>query len=422
MQNKIKIKIKKPELTAPAGDWPGLVTAVASGADSVYFGVKGFSMRNLSGNFNISELKKVMDYLHAHNKKGYLALNVFIRNEELKKIKTILTQAKISKVDAIILWDMAVLELAKKIKLNIHISTQASVANFQAFKFYSKLGAKRIILARECTLADIRKIIQEKKIQKIKTQIECFVHGAMCISVSGRCFLSSYTSGKSANRGECLQYCRREFFINDLDNQGQYLIGENYVLSAKDLCTLEFVDQLIESGIESFKIEGRRRAPEYLKVVTQAYRKAIDAYSKGELDKKLKQELKSQTQAVFNRGFSEGFYFGAPENDRSRGLENKYEKIYLGQVRKFFKKISVAEIHLQNEALKKGDELLITGKTTQASFVQACEIQQKHTFVDSAAKGEFVGVKVPMAVKPQDKVFLWLKKTKQREEVNKDEN
>ncbi|MCG2712750.1 MAG: U32 family peptidase [Candidatus Omnitrophica bacterium] len=402
--------LKKPELVAPAGDWAGLVTAVDSGADSVYFGVKGLNMRNLAGNFDALELKKIMGFLAKRKKQGYLALNVIIMEHELKKVESILIKAKQAQVNGIILWDLAVMSAAKKLNLPIHLSTQASVSNSAALESFVRLGAKRVVLARECPLFDIRKIIRIKKEKKINCRIEAFIHGAMCISISGRCFLSSYSSGKSANRGECLQYCRREFSIKDLDEEGDYILGKEYALSAKDLCSIDFIDQLIEAGIDAFKIEGRRRAPEYVKVVTAVYRRAIDAYFEGELTSSLKTMLKGQLQRVFNRGFSNGFYFGVPQNASSDKLESTYEKVFLGEVVKFFKKISVAEIRLQNRPLRKGQEILFIGKSTPASFAVAQELQQKHEFVSSIKKGELAGIKLPFIVKPKDKVFLWRKK------------
>lgn len=407
---KIIKRLKKPELVAPAGDWPSLVTAVENGADSVYFGVKGFTMRQMADNFDMFELKKIMELLHAHKKKGYLALNVIIMENELKKIETILRQAKTAKVDAVILWDMSVLTLAKKLGLRMHISTQASISNTKALDFFAQQGVQRIILARECNLENIKQIVRYRNKKKICTQIEAFIHGAMCVSISGRCFLSSYTSGKSANRGQCRQYCRREFSIVDQQKEADYVLGNDYILSAKDLCTIDFTDRLINAGIDSFKIEGRRRSPEYLKVVTSVYRSAIDAFFDQKLSLKLKEEFKEKLSAVFNRGFSNGFYFGYPEDAKSTGLENKYEKVFLGEVVKFYKKISVAEIFLRNNPLHTKEELLFIGTKTPACITAVDQLQQNHKFVKGAKKGEAVGVKVPFTVRPKDKVFLWKKK------------
>lgn len=394
--------MKKPELVAPAGDWSSAYSAVEAGADSVYFGVKGLNMREGATNFDILELKKLMAYLHKNKKKGYLALNVIAFDKELAKIKTVLQEAKQAEVDAVILWDMAVFSLSKKLGLKIHLSTQASVSNSEALKFYKKAGAKRIILARECSLDEIKNIAK-----KTKCEIEAFIHGAMCVSISGRCFLSQYSFQKSANRGECIQPCRREYLITDTQKNAQYILGQDYILSPKDLCTIDFIDQIIESGVSALKIEGRIRSPEYIKVVTSSYRRAIDAYFQGALDKTLKKRLNKELFSVYNRGLSSGFYFGAPKDQTSRQLETQAEKIFLGQVTKFFKKIGVAEIHLQNHSLKKSETLLFYGKTTPARFAKAKELQINHKFVNGARKGRSVGVKVPFEIKPGEKVFIW---------------
>ena len=282
------MNVHKPELVCPAGNWSSLKSAVLNGADSVYFGVKGFNMRHLARNFDMLEIKKVMAYLREHRKKGYLALNVIVMNDQIESVHKILKEAKSCRVDGIILWDMAVFSLAKKMRLPIHLSTQASVSNRESIRYYAKLGVRRIVLARECKLADIRQIIRYIKKTRLPLKIEAFIHGAMCVSISGRCFLSQYSFGKSANKGECLQPCRREYLIQDQEEGNQYILGKDYVLSPKDLCTIDFIDQLIEAGIDSFKIEGRIRSAEYVKITTSVYRKAIDAYFEGSLTRSLK--------------------------------------------------------------------------------------------------------------------------------------
>lgn len=404
--------IRKPELVCPAGDWSGMVTAVESGADSIYFGVRGLNMRASASNFDMLEIKKVMNYLHERGKKGYLALNVIVMNSELPKMRKILEEAASAGIDAVILWDMSVLAIAKELGLNIHISTQASISNFESLKMYSGLGAKRAVLARELTLDEIRSIIDMSGKEGVGIEVETFVHGAMCISISGRCFLSSYSWGKSANRGECRQSCRREFEIKDSSGEAEYIVGKDYLLSPKDLNTILFVDELIEAGIHSFKIEGRMRSLEYINVVVSSYRKAIDLYFEGKLDDKIKDELYDNLSRVYNRGFSDGFYYGEPENWTSRKLEHKNEKLYLGEVTKFYKKINVAEILIRSNSLKKGDRLFITGKITPAEFTIAEEIQQEHKFIAEAGKGEMVGLKLPFRARRGDQVYLWREKTK----------
>jgi len=400
----------KPELVSPAGDWPSLITAIENGADSVYFGIQGLNMRERAANFKIPDLKKIIKLLHGKGVKGYLALNIIVMNDELRRVEGILARAKESGVDAVILWDMAVLSLARKMKLKIHLSTQASVSNIEAVRYYSSLGVRKIVLARECRLSDIKKIKGLIKKEKINCQIETFIHGAMCISISGRCFLSEYFFNESANRGRCLQPCRREFIIKEQQGSSEYVLGKDYILSPKDLCTIDFIDGLIDAKIDAFKIEGRMRSPEYIKVVTSVYRRAIDAFCENRLTESLKKGLKRELRSVYNRGFSDGFYFKKPDGDISRHLEHFYEKVYLGEVKKYYPRISVAEIIVQAGSLEKGNELLFMGKNTSAQFQTASEIQQEHRYVTYVKKGELAGVKVPFRVRAGDKVYRWSRK------------
>jgi putative protease len=386
-----------------------LLSAIEAGADAVYFGIKNLNMRHEASNFDILEIKKVMKRLHDNGLKGYLALNILVYDNELSQVKRIIKEAKKAKVDGIICWDMAVINLAKEAGLKINISTQASVANFEAVKFYSKLGADKIILARECPLKDIRNIKKQIVKNKLGCKLEAFIHGAMCVSVSGRCFLSEEAFGKSANRGRCLQPCRREYLIRDTDKEAEYIIGKDYILSARDLCSLGFVDKLIEAGIDSFKIEGRMRKAEYVKEVTAAYRKAIDAYFDKKLNLKLKKELQKKLDGVYHRTYSEGFYFKSPASGQGL-VERDYEKVYLGDVRKYFKRIGVAEVIIRAGMLKAGDKILISGPKTPASFSKVSEIEINHKRVKKAKKDEIIGLKVASRVRPDDKVFIWKKK------------
>ena len=412
MQNKKTKKQDKsvlrgaPELTAPAGGWCALRSAIDSGADSVYFGVKGLNMRQGAENFDILEIKKIIKFLHDNKKKGYLALNVIIYNSEIKRVTTILKAAAKAKVDGVILWDMAAFSIARKLRLNIHISTQASVSNFEAFKYYAKSGAKRIVMARECSLADIKRVAEQAKAHRLKCDIECFVHGAMCVSISGRCFLSHQAFGKSANRGECLQPCRRVFNIEDVEKETRYRLGSDYILSPKDLCTIGFLDKMIETGIKAFKIEGRNRPPEYVSEACLCYREAIDAYYNKRLNTGLKNALIKRLGNSYNRGFENGFYLGTPDTLGGK-VEKNYEKTYIGEVQKFYNKISVAEILIRKGPLNIGDSILITGKRIPATRCVVEEIQPEHNPIQSAQKGMRVGIKLPLKVYPNDKVFLY---------------
>jgi putative protease len=251
-----KIKFPVPELISPAGDWPSLRSAIDSGADAVYFGVKELNMRRSADNFDQLEIAKVMSLLHKSGKKGYLTLNTIVYDKEINKIRKILRRAKDSGVDAVIAWDMGVLEIARESGIPVHLSTQASVSNYLSVKSFSALGVKRIVLARECSLEVIKDIAARIKKQALDCQLETFIHGAMCLSLSGRCLLSQHFFKKSANRGECLQPCRREYLIKDAARGDEYIIGSDYVLSAKDLCTIDFLDKLIEAGVMLSRSKG----------------------------------------------------------------------------------------------------------------------------------------------------------------------
>jgi len=392
--------MRKPELLAPAGDFAMINAAINAGADAVYFGVKELNMRITATNFSLKELKKVIGLCHKKNIKAYLALNTIIYENELSKIKKIIKKAKESSIDAIIAWDHSVIKEAVKQKLPVHLSTQASVSNSEAALFYKKLGVKRIILARECSIEDIKKIKDKTKIET-----EVFIHGAMCVSVSGRCFSSQFLFGKSANRGDCLQPCRRSYIAKDIEEGYELELKNNYVMSAKDLCTLPFIEKLIEAGIGAFKIEGRNRSPEYVKIVTEVYREAIDSYPKINKEKLLK-----KLRTVYNRGFSSGFYLGKPINEftNSHGSRATKKKRYAGYVRNFYKKISVAEIRIEAGSLKTGDNILIIGPTTGVQEHKITSIQINHKEVKGVRKGKSAGIKLNCLARENDKVYAWI--------------
>jgi len=402
------LKYKKPELVAPAGNWCALNTAVERGADSVYFGIKNLNMRHWAANFDMLEIKKIMASLHKSGKKGYLALNTIMYNKDLVKIKKILSLAKKAKVDAIILWDMAVLRYAKALGLKVHLSTQASVSNFTALKFYNSLGVKRVVLARECSLTDIKKISNRIKKEKLDCEIEVFAHGALCVSISGRCFLSHDSFSQSANRGKCLQPCRRKFLITDIQEpDNEYVVGEDYVLSARDLCTVDFFDKLIESRINAFKIEGRMRSAEYVGEVTSVYREAIDSFFDKTLTSSKKKSLKKKLSLTYNRGLTDGFFFSRAKDTGSKLGTSAYDKSYIGKVVNFYTKVAAASVLLTNGDLKIGQNILIYGKTTPARVIKVGQMHKENTSIDYAKRGEAIGLKLPFRVRRNDKIFLY---------------
>ncbi len=401
----------KVELLSGVGDMACAIAAVKNGANAVYFGVKGYNMRDLGTNFSEKELPKLMKYLHENNVKGFLALNTIIYDDEIKEVTKILSAAKKASIDGVILSDMSVFEIAKKLKLEIHLSTQASVSNASALAHFAKLGAKRVVLARELNLDQIKKIT--KVAHKIKVKIEVFVHGAMCISVSGRCFMSHEAFGRSANRGECLQPCRRAFFLDgtapDYEKKEVYLEGDT-VMSAKDMKTIEFLDKVIASGVDSLKIEGRTKPADYVATTVKCYREAIDSVSNKTFTQEKIQNWNNELEKVYNRGFSTGFYFNKPTGKdlaKGQGSFQTQKKINVGIVNNYFSKINVAEIKLYEAVgeLKLGDKIIIEGETT---FIEQTvdSMQQNHKVVNVAKAGEMVGIKVNDRVRPNDKVFV----------------
>lgn len=405
----------KPELLAPVGNYTMLEAAIQAGADSVYLGIKGTNMRARAQNFELKELKAVVQRAHQDKVKVYLTVNTVVYENEIKKIKQILKKAKQAKVDAIICWDMAVIQEAKRLKLPIHISTQASISNFEALKLYYKLGARRFILARELSLEQIREIKKKIKKERLKAEIEVFIHGAMCVSISGRCFMSQFTFNKSANRGECLQPCRREFVIKDTENEIEFKLGHNYILSPKDLCTLDFIDKLIDVKIDCFKIEGRNRSPEYVKTAVSAYRSVIDFYSKNKNSKKLNQLKKqqlNQLKKVYNKGFSTGFFLGKPINQWSDtyGSKATETKKYIGKVLNYYNQPKVAEILLEAGDLKVGDKIIIQGNKTGVIEQKVFSMQINKKNIKKAQKGKRIGIKTKKA-RPNDQVYKIVKKS-----------
>ncbi len=394
---------KRPELLAPAGNYEMLRAAISGGADAIYFGVKGLNMRAFSKNFTEDDIKDVVKECHDNDMKTYLAMNTIIYEDELEKVRSSLKKAKEAEIDAIICWDHSVMSIAKELGLEIHISTQASISNSMSAKFYKDLGATRCVLAREVTLEDLKKIKENTDIE-----LEIFIHGAMCVSVSGRCFMSEQLYGKSANRGECLQPCRRSYNIKDPETGKEMEMGENYVMSAKDLCTLPFLEKIAPYA-ESLKIEGRGKNPEYVKNVVEAYREALDLISEDKYDEDEKKRLMEKVGQVYNRGFSSGFYMGRPiqEFTDSYGSKATRKKEFIGKVENFFKGPSVAEIKLNAGSLEKGDEILFIGSSTGVveKKIDAMRLEDKE--VERADKGQNITLKTDEIVRKNDKVYVW---------------
>ncbi|MBR9702103.1 U32 family peptidase [Candidatus Pacearchaeota archaeon] len=385
----------KYELLAPVGNFRNLHAAITAGADAIYFGVREFNMRDTAKNFTTRDFKKIRK-ICGDDVKIYLTLNVVMYDSELKKVEKIINASN-GIVDAIICWDLAVIELCRKYKIPFHISTQASVSNIKTAKFYKKLGAKRIVLARELNLKQI------KKISKV-IDIECFCHGAMCVAVSGRCFMSHYTHGLSANRGQCAQLCRRAWNIKD-DSGNKLKLENSRVMSAKDLCTLPFIGKMKKAGIISFKIEGRNRSPEYVYTVVSEYRKALDkSLSHTEIVTGI-----NNLKKVYHRGFSSGFYLKIPTADDFSFNENgeqKEKKQFVGKVYKYWPKAEVCSVKMNAGKLDIGDEvyLIRDDETIKRVKIKTIEFERKN--VKSAKKGQEVGIDFGTKVRNGTEVYL----------------
>ena len=394
----------KPELMAPAGDWTMLRAAVTNGANAVYFGLDKLNMRAKAANFTVDQLPEIISFCKEHKVLTYLTLNTIVFEEELNELEEIIIAAKKNGVDRIICSDLAVADLCHKYEFPFCISTQSSISNSLTADVYKRMGAVRIVMARECSLDEINKIRA-----KTDLEIEAFVHGAMCIAVSGRCFMSHHLFNKSANRGECVQPCRREFEVYDPAIGKSLVIGEDYVMSPQDLCTIEFVDQLIEAGIDSFKIEGRKRAPEYVAKSVSVYRQAIDLYFENNLTAVKKKELLTELEKVYNRGFSSGFYFDVPSSNAYAGVEGSKattRKSYVGKVLNYYKEIEIAHILMESGEIKIGDNILIMGETTGVLDIKLEKLTVNDKENSVASRGDEITIKIPSLARRNDKVYL----------------
>lgn len=419
MQKAINDNEHKPELMAPAGDMISLRAALDAGANAVYFGVVSMNMRASARNFAVEDLPEIAKVCHAAGARAYLALNTIIYDREVQLAESLVKAAAAAGIDAVICWDFAILELALRYRIEPFISTQMSVANSAALLFlYRQFGIRRFVLARECILEEIISIRSHLKEalgeESEKIELEVFAHGAMCVSVSGRCFMSQFHFDASANRGECRQPCRREYLIKDVRDGKEFMLGQDYVMSPKDLCTLPFLDQILAAGVDSLKIEGRGRSPEYVSEVTSCYRRFIDFYY-GQCGAEdfaqqlagLKNELMARLDAVFHRGFSDGFFFGRQIAEWTGGNGSKatHRKVHVGVVTNFFKKVMVAEIKVEGAGFVAGEELMFQGSATGVINLKAESIEEAFKPAQKAERGSLVGVRLSGLVRENDQVY-----------------
>lgn len=408
---------KKLEIMAPAGNFECLQAAIQGGADSIYFGVGQLNMRSHSANnFSPDDLAEVCRICREAGVRTYLTLNVTLYQEDLQPMRETLDSAKKAGVDAVIASDMAAIQYCREIGMEVHISTQLSISNFEALKFYARF-ADVVVLARELTLlqvADIENQISNAKLcgpSGRPVKIEMFCHGALCMAISGKCYLSLSEYGESANRGACLQVCRRGYMVTDLENGRQLNIDNKYIMSPEDLCTIEFLDKMVAAGVTVFKIEGRARSAEYVKAVTECYRRAADAIENGTYTQELGVALKEKLSTVFNRGFWDGYYQGARLGEWSTvyGSHATKEKTYIGKVTNYFSKISVAEILVETGELSVGDDILIIGPNTGAIEMTVPEVRVDLNPVKTAVKGVYCSIPLASDVKlhRSEKVYAW---------------
>ena len=409
---------------APVGSRESLAAAINAGADSIYFGIENLNMRARSANtFSIDDLREIAATCDEHGVKSYLTVNTIIYDEDIALMRTIVDAAHEAGISAVIAADVAVLDYCNRIGQEVHLSTQLNISNAEALKFYARF-ADVVVLARELNLkqvAAIYKTIQEEQICGPKGElirIEMFCHGALCMAVSGKCYLSLHELGASANRGACMQVCRRgydvkrdeepTYLLNDKESTIELEVDNKYVMSPKDLKTIRFMDEMMEAGVRVFKIEGRARGPEYVKTVVECYREAIDSYLDGTLTEEKKDEWDERLRTVFNRGFWNGYYLGQRLGEWTRhyGSNATERKIYAGKGIRYFSNIGVAEFLVEAAELHVGDKLLITGHTTGAMYVTLDEARVNLKPVDTVKKGAHVSFKVPDRIRPNDKLYI----------------
>lgn len=407
----------KIEIMAPAGNFESLHAAIQGGADSVYFGVGNLNMRSHSANnFTADSLEEIVEICNKAGVKSYLTLNIVIYDEDIPSMREAIDKAVAAGVSAIIASDMAVILYAREKGMEVHISTQLNVSNILSLKYHAQF-ADVVVLARELTLHQIKEIYDAIERAQIKgpsgelVRLELFCHGALCMAVSGKCYLSLHEYNASANRGSCYQICRRSYEVKDKETGNTLEIDNKYIMSPKDLSTILFIDKIIDSGIRVFKIEGRARSAEYVKRVTSAYREAANAVLEGRYTPELAKELEARVSEVFNRGFWDGYYQGAKLGEWSEVYGNKAtkKKRYVGKVTNFFANLSVAEVLIETGELKVGDDILIMGPSTGVMEQKVEEIRTDLNPVEKAVKGEYCSIPVPEGVRLRrsDKIYLW---------------
>ena len=401
------------EIMAPAGCWESLSAAINAGADSVYFGIEKLNMRSRSSNnFTTEDLHKIVALCKSHNVKTYLTINTIIYGEDLPLMREIVDNAKEAGVSAIIASDVAVMQYAVSKGVKVHLSTQLNISNVEALKFYAQF-AEVVVLARELNMTQVAEIYKQIVEQNItgrggeQIRIEMFCHGALCMAVSGKCYLSLHELNASANRGACMQVCRRAYRVHDVDSDIELEVDNKYIMSPKDLKTIHFMNKMMDAGVRVFKIEGRARGPEYVKTVVSCYREAIEAYLSGSFSQEKIENWDTRLAKVFNRGFWDGYYLGQRLGEWSAAYGSKatHKKVYIGKCTNYFQKIGVAEFLIEAQGLDVNDEILVTGETTGAYEDVVNEVRVDLIPVNHVDKGVYCSIKTKEIVRRNDKLY-----------------
>ena len=412
-KNTLDPQLSAYEIMAPVGSRESLAAAIQAGADSVYFGIGQLNMRSHSANkFTIDDLKEIAATCNEKGIKTYLTVNTIIYGEDIPTMHQIVDAAKEAGITAVIASDVAVMTYCGLIGQEVHLSTQLNISNIEALRFYAQF-ADVVVLARELNMEQVAEIYRQIQEQHIcgpsgeLIRIEMFCHGALCMAISGKCYLSLNNTGRSANRGECMQICRRGYIVTDRETGTELAIDNKYIMSPKDLKTIRFIDKMMQSGVRVFKIEGRARGPEYVYTVVRCYKEAIAAVLDGTFTEEKKDAWDEQLAKVFNRGFWDGYYQGQTlgEWNEEYGSSATERKVYVGKGMKYFSKLGVAEFAVEACEFKPGDNLLITGPTTGVIYVTPTEIHGDNGPVPIAQKGTRVSIAVPEKVRPSDKLF-----------------
>lgn len=409
------MKRKDFEIMAPVGSRESLMAAIYAGTDAVYFGIEGLNMRSRSSsNFNLDDLREIALLCSSHNVKTYLTVNTVIYDSDMEYMRSIIDAAKEAGISAVIASDIAAISYARSIGVEVHISTQVNITNIGAVRFYAQF-ADVMVLARELNLNQVKEIheaIEREEIRGPKgelVRLEMFCHGALCMAVSGKCYMSLHQMNSSANRGACNQVCRRSYIVTDKETGDELEIENQYIMSPKDLKTIHFLDKLIDAGVTVFKIEGRARGPEYVYETVSVYSEALSALCEGSYDAEKVQAWEQRLGKVFNRGFWDGYYLGQRLGEWSAkyGSSATRVKQYIAKANRYFPRLGVGEFRMESGELKVGDEVIVTGPTTGALIFRVEELRLEIDPVESVKKGEIFSMPVPEKIRPSDRLYLW---------------